>query len=278
MPFRSEFRRCTVKPDVWTWRRHILWLWKFYRWRNNTFREPVPATGAADTTAILLSYKRPQNIDLIIRLLLATPSIKEVIVSNNNPDLRLAPWISVRDPRVTLIEQPVRRFCRHRFELARRSDSKYFLAVDDDLFLMPSQMETLCGALRNHPEIPHGICGQIYNSWTGELYMPIAHQNTSVNVLSRVYAFSAEHVREFFNLVERMGFHPWTRVWSDHPVWDDLLISFSGRALPRIHDIGAFLDSPFQDDADIALSKQEGFKAQRFDVFCSLRKLKVFDR
>ncbi|MDD5055612.1 MAG: hypothetical protein PHZ00_05095 [Candidatus Peribacteraceae bacterium] len=277
MPFRSEFRRWFQKRECGTWRQHARWLLKFYRWRYQAFRERVTATGPADFTAIVLSYKRPQNIDLLVRLLLATPSVGTVIVSNNNADIRLHPWIAVDDPRVTIIEQPVNRPCLYRYALARRSDAGYFIAVDDDLFLTPDQLEHVCKCLREHPEVPHGIFGSQYDSWSGILSVTFCRE-ASMALLHRLYAFTADHVREFYRLMDAMGFHVWHYAWRDKPPTDDVFLSFSGSDYPRIHNVGPFLDCPSSDASGIACFREADFFLRRFDIFCSLRRLKPFHR
>ena len=125
---------------------------ELYRCLRRGHREDLPARDR-DCTAIVLSYKRPQNIAPLVGLLLKAPSIRQVIVSNNNPVL--SAWGTADGqllaPRLCVVEQPTAAACHIKYQIARQQDSKLFLAIDDDVFLRPSQHRD---ALRGSPRHP----------------------------------------------------------------------------------------------------------------------------
>ena len=135
----------TVHPRSYL--RLAAYLSEYIRWQWDAHFVPVRVLEERPirATVILLSYKRVRNIQPIVRSLLKASCVGKVIVSNNNPDLRLDDWLRLRDDRVQVIDQPVRRFPGVRFELARQDGGEYFLTLDDDVFLFPRQCSTPTG-------------------------------------------------------------------------------------------------------------------------------------
>lgn len=209
--------------------------------------------GAHDVTAIVLSWKRPRNIPLIVRSLLATPAVSRVIVSNNNPHLALPP-LPFASKRLSILRATEEKATTERWRIARDTPSRYYLAVDDDIFLRPEQFELLCTALKHDPSVPHGMFGHYQNpdgSWhyNGERAVP---------VLNRVYACTAEHVRTFHRIADALGAGEGTAMWRRSD-WDDIVLSKSGCGEPRIHDLGPYLDCPTQGLTGIAVWRSKGF-------------------
>ncbi len=249
------------------------WLCVFHTWKKNAYTEKLPVNLSPDTVAILLSYRRPQNIDVIVRLLLKTPSIAKVIVSNNNPEYHIWDWISVRDPRLTVLSHVVRQPCRMRYALAaRETEYRHFLAVDDDIFLLPSQLEKLCQSLRDDPSRPHGVTGQVYDSWRGMVYHNNNNRTQIVDVINRVYAFTKDHVEGLQQLEREAGFGPAHPDWK-YSTYDDLFLSFS-RGKPRVVCVGKYLDCPSQSASGVALWVQPHFFRLRLAVLLMLRRMR----
>ncbi len=275
MSFKAEIIRCVRKGDKDSWMRHLLWLLKFHAWKRRTRVAVSPAGTTADVTAIILAYKRPQNVDALVRSLLHTPSIRTVLVSNNNSSLSLRRWMSVRDPRVHVLEQVVDRRCEFRFELARRDDSDLFLAIDDDLFLSPFQLEQLISHLRCDPSRVHGMVGEVFDSWVG-ITKRAPQSEMEVDTLNRVYAFTREHVERFFTLLDLFGYTPSNPEWF-HVGYDDILISSSGIHRPMMHSIGTFLDCPTHSDRSVAGWRQDAFSSRRVRLFSRILKQRTID-
>src|SRR5438132_199315 len=56
--------------------------------------------GPEKVAVVLQSYRRPINIEPILQNLLACDFVSTVVVSNNNPEVDLASYVRVRDPRL----------------------------------------------------------------------------------------------------------------------------------------------------------------------------------
>jgi hypothetical protein len=230
-----------------------------------------PAARDRDLTAIILSYKRPQNIAPLVGMLLKAPSIRNVIISNNNPDLKMGDWFRIESPRVSIVNQDRARACPIRYQIAQQLESRYFIAIDDDVFLRPSQIETLCAALRADPSRPWGILGMSYDDSSGKMQYNICRPG-EVDILNQVYAFTSDHVRRFFELANALGFGPAHEAW-ERSNWDDIVISHSGVSRPCVCDVGAVTGCPTGAEPGIAVWKEDGFLAGRLALFQQLRAL-----
>ena len=266
----DAFRTATLSSRNLAVHHRMMWFLELYRCLRRGHREDLPARDR-DCTAIVLSYKRPQNIAPLVGLLLKAPSIRQVIVSNNNPGVSMGDWLTVASPRLCVVEQPTAAACHIRYEIARQQDSKLFLAIDDDVFLRPSQIETLCAALRADPVRPYGIFGSSYDDDRCQMQFSIKRPG-DVDILNMAYAFTSDHVRRFFELTGALGFGPAHEAW-ESSAWDDMVISHAGRSKPRICDIGAFTECPTSSEHGIAAWRAEGFMASRVSLFHRIRAL-----
>lgn len=195
---------------------------------------PVPVSSAFgkrenDTAAIVLNYKRWQNIEPIVRSILRAPSIGTVIISNheNAPRKQLFPHA---DPRVRILENPGRD-SYYRYVVASEQPEEYFVAIDDDVLLTPTQLENLCACLRSDPSVPHGVCGQFRRKHRGFISGIVRHEGR-IDVLNRVYAFTKSHAQAVVALHDTY----WTD--ADNCFWDDILLSAVGAGKPQCHDVG----------------------------------------
>ncbi len=121
--------------------RSLVWRIAYVRWRCHIAMgrdEQLP--GVPSATAILLSYKRPKNIEPIVRALLRCAFIDKVIVSNNNPAVRIGDWVHLTDPRIRLIDQTRDSPPGLRFAIAFDTPAEHFLCIDDDIFPYPKQV------------------------------------------------------------------------------------------------------------------------------------------
>lgn len=263
-------RRLGTKHTAHTWREHWVWLGAYVAWVWRVrFGKPRATGNNEEFTAILLSFKRPQNIGPIVRTLLRTPCVGRVIVSNNNPSCHIHNWIPVRSPRLTIIEQTERRSPAIRYRIAAQDPARFFIAVDDDIFLDPGQIEMVCEALRRDPDVPHGVFGQTWDK-DGTMRGGIRGVTRELDALNRVYAFTADHLEEFFRLLEVLDLLP----LGNMAFGDDMVISASGLAKPMCHDVGRYLDCPTQHEEGIAVWKEEEFLGYRDKLFVRLRTTK----
>lgn len=126
------------------------WL-RLNRWFG--LKERIP--GNEKLSVVLLSYKRPQNMRYIVDSLLACEFVREIVLSNNNPDLRMEDFLQSRDPRLKIINQRQRFFPTKRYDLAHELQSSYFMCIDDDVFLIPCQIKKLFMALLENSAVPY---------------------------------------------------------------------------------------------------------------------------
>jgi hypothetical protein len=215
--------------------------------------------------AILLSYKRPQNIERIIKNLIATPGIKHVVLSNNNPDINLSKWINLQQYPIKFIQQSNHSICVKRFEIALDLPYDYFIFPDDDLFLSPQQLQTLLELAQQDKSRVHGMFGQIksFNDKGFGLFSGVHGATCEVEILNRVYCFSREHLLKMVELTKQLNM----KSISDALHIDDLLISFSGQGRPICHDLGAFEDCPTSLEVGIATCAEDGFDTIRLNTF-----------
>ncbi|MBU2259629.1 hypothetical protein KKC44_03395 [Patescibacteria group bacterium] len=257
MKLNAITNRIATKAPSGTWRSHIKWLMQYRKWKSLVEREYSQRSSAEGPfTAIIQNYKRPWNMEPVVKALLATPLVGKVIVSNNNPVCDLGKWFKLKDERVELIRQPKERSTAERFRIAKEIDSEFFLAVDDDLFLRHDQYQKICDALIKNPSVPHGVCGQVLNEYGGFNYN-IHGTNQEVDGLNRIYAFTKDHLDNFCKMTKSMGIDDNSEMWSKS-LWDDMTISLSGNGKPICLNIGEYLDCPSQGGRSAAWT-QEGF-------------------
>lgn len=223
-------------------------------------------------TFLLLSYRRPANMQRQLDDIAAAPiPNKSVILSNNNPAINIFDYVAPDGPAVTILQQSRRRISAQRYELAREAGSQYFVALDDDLFLSPDQIAALAKKLFEAPTMPHGIWGQKLiaeaDGRPGLSWDVVRRVDCQVDVLNRAYAFTNQHVTRFFELLGVLGL---ANVDELGPA-DDILISVSGAGRPWCHDLGAIENCPTSNTPGIAFWKDDAFYPWRLDILSRLR-------
>ncbi len=270
MRLRAWLRRATAKADDATWSEHCRQLRAIFRFQRDIVRRGLPRENErGDVTAIILNYKRPQNVELIVRALLLTPSVKRVIVSNNDHKCDLSRWIECRHPKIEIIEKPTITSGIQRHVVARKSGEELFLMVDDDLFLSPEQYEIICQGMKADRSRPHGMFGECVRP-DGSFEHALRGDQT-VDVFNRVYACTRTQNERFWQLaalLESFGSDAYRR-----NTWQDLVLSFSGEHRPLLHEIGPYLDCPTQGNATVAAWRRQGFFDDRKVLYDQLLKI-----
>ena len=106
--------------------------------------------------AIILSYKRPTNIPLVISSLLEDGmKPRDIYVFNNNPDISL----EIKEANVINSEKNLG--CRVRHALALALDYTHFLFIDDDLAIKPGTIDGFKKYSEIFPEAVLGYFGSI---------------------------------------------------------------------------------------------------------------------
>jgi glycosyltransferase involved in cell wall biosynthesis len=228
------------------------------------FRAAVEIDRNKKLTVVLLSYKRPQNIEPLVRSALKCAFVARVIVCNNNPEFRMEKWVGVSEPRLLLLDQKENLGPGYRFHVAAREPGEYFCFIDDDVFLYPEQIRKLFGHLLEDPSVPHGVRGQIVFD-NQDFLDGIYGRECKVDILNGVYFFTKAHLSEYFRLDEKLNGIP--RV-------DDIVLSFSGGSAPRCHDVGEILLCPTESVSGIAIWKETDFRKHRLRALQKLSNVK----
>lgn len=219
--------------------------------------------------AILLSYKRQQNMDRILREIAKVPDITRVILSNNNPDVDIHAWINPQDYAVEVVSQPVHTLHTKRYDIALDiPDYEYFFCPDDDVFLTAEQITTLIGHLKANPAVPHGMHGQIkaFFGQTVALTPDVISMDCEVEVLNRIFFFTRAHLLRMVELAQAMGYPG----INEARFLDDVILSFTGDGLPLCHDIGEIAECETSNAVGIASWREHDFFRIRHEGFLQL--------
>jgi len=221
---------------------------------------------------ILLSYRRPHNLDALVRAMLRCDGCEAVIVSNNEPSIALRGWISVTNPRVHIIDQKHRRYPGIRMTIARAAPAGMYLMVDDDTLLHGEQMQALMNHLHAAPEVPHGVNGERRDDDRSPYpYRLDVRGEGAVDHLTNVYAFTDRHLTRYFERVAELGIaDP-----ADLANGEDIILSSCGSGRPRVHDLGPILRCASTNDLSIATHRtRERFFEERLVTIDALRRLR----
>lgn len=224
--------------------------------------------GAGGVTVIILSYKRMANIPRIVRSSLLCGFVDRVVVSNNNPEVDLRPYLTIRDPRLELRQQPEHRGPSYRYDLARECAADYYICIDDDVFPFPWQLRRLFRSLVADPSAPRGTGGQVYDRRKAGLVelrpkaFSLRDQTRTVDVIWQIHAFTRRHLDAYFEIVENMGMEN-SSIHSS----EDIIISFAGSGLPVLEDVGHVFKCPSGTEPGIATHNRKGFFDYRRDLY-----------
>lgn len=256
----------------------LYWKWLF----RLRFGRDVSLSGEEKATVILLSYKRVQNIEPITRSCLKCHFIEKIIISNHNPNIQIEDWVKVKDKRVVLINQPVRRRCGYRWVIAKEESANYFIALDDDAFIYPEQLGMLFNLLVQQPEVPHGVKGSVYtsktsNKFTGEYFQ---QKEMDVDVLHQVYFIAKRQVDVYFEYIKKIKANDsmvgdYIDPFGIDSVGDDIIISHTGLSQAKIHDVGFVLTCPTQYSKGIAIRSEASFLQKRREIFREVKKIRT---
>ncbi len=111
-------------------------------------------TGPGKITAILLSWRRAHNLPRIINELALSPRVAEIMLWNNNPEVRLD------FPGVTVINSPRNFLCFARYSLVPLAAHDTIWFQDDDLLIRSDQLEAVYSAYEADPGRIYGIKGR----------------------------------------------------------------------------------------------------------------------
>ncbi len=239
---------------------------------------PTVGIGIADDeklTVILLNHKRPQNIGQVARYVLRAGFVSRLVISNNNQVYPIDRYVGIEDSRLVLIDHEEPTGPGISFELARQYRSRYYLRVDDDIFLHPAQLQWLYWCLRQSPNVPHGIFGAAFSAGKNPAKeWPFDHRrycNSPVDILNGLFAFTRDHLNEYSRLCTLLGIFDRKRFMNG----EDIVMSFAGNRKPMIHNIGRIWECSSEAAAGVALHRtRPRFYEERWKIFSALEGLK----
>lgn len=245
----------------------------FHRFWWELARADLPRTSPGTATAVILSHRRPFNIDLHVRAALLSRRVQRVVVSNNNPDVDLRDVVDVRHPRVVLRDDyGINANRRHL--LANEYGGSAILAPDDDTFLRPQTMDELVARVEARGRSPLTTQGQLWDGsrWRGNVLAP---PERYVDVANRVYAYTVAQAEMALDLARELELPPGSRAFAETPV-DDVLLSFSGDA-PALLVHAHFLNCATATDAQVSTYRQGGFTSIREATIQRLRQFRGWE-
>ncbi len=226
-------------------------------------------------TIIVLNHKRPQNVGQIAQYALRAGFVGSMIISNNSQAYRMADYVKVKDPRLILIDQPEPSGVGISLELAQEYRSRYYLRVDDDIFLHPAQLQWIYWNLRQQPDRPHGIFGAaLVQEKDPSQEWPFAHRRNAsgpVDILNGLFAFTREHLDEYFRLCPLLGITNQRTLMNG----EDIVLSYSGVRRPMIHNIGQIWECASEAVPGVALHQSRPrFYEERWKIYSELARIK----
>jgi hypothetical protein len=205
--------------------------------------------------------RRAAHVDPQVRNVLRCRFVEQVVVSSHNPDVHAGSVVAVRDPRLVLLDSPVKRGCGHRWTVAGALDPEYLLVIDDDMLLRPAQIAGLHRQLVARPEVPHGLSGFRYLE--DAVLEFVDRRSTSVSFLCEAYAVTRRHLARHAALRAQLT-EPLGELVDS--AFDFMLISRAGSGDPRIHDLGHILRCETFAARGVAVHKEARFEANALDV------------
>lgn len=258
----------------------LAYVKKYYAWQWNAYFGLLSGSGCNETcTIILLSHSRIENMQPIVRSALKCDFLEKIIVCNTNPSFDIRRSIRFRDPRIELMNTDKPHGSIMRYQIAAKRKGHYFISIDDDVFLYPDQIYRLFRRLVAHPEIPHGIWGQIYEGdLAGEPVFTwnVFGRDISVDILNRVHAFTDAHVASYFRVLSDAGIDESSEWWNKSIC--DIPLAFSTFLRPACHDIGFILQCPTESSPTIAQWAGSSFQSDRNILFRRIAERIPIDR
>ncbi len=147
-------------------------------------------------TAILLSWKRWRNIPPIAERLRSTHVVDEIIIWNNNPDLRFG------DPGYTVINSTHNYKAYARYAAAMLARNQTILFQDDDFMLARDDIANLYEKQQNDPTRIFGIEGR--NLQQGRYVRESAFGMVDI-VLGQFMLFSKELLAKVYGDILRLA-------------------------------------------------------------------------
>jgi hypothetical protein len=219
------------------------------------------------TAAIILNWKRPQNIGRLVRAVGdALPAAAIFVIDHGEGADSLERRADVPRERCWIRSQP-NAGAGARIALAAALPFDHYLCIDDDTFLSGEQIRALMEQLAEAPGSAHGLTGQlIFKTDTGYALRNSVRGNGEISVINQVYAFTKARAEATIRLAAAIGI----RNWRDVRRGDDMLLSSAGPDPARIHDFGDWEECPTNDADGIATCRSADFRETRAELYRKL--------
>lgn len=178
-------------------------------------------------TVVLLSWKRPKNIPIILSSLYRSKNIEEIILWNNNQRIQL----KYKNKKLLIINSPKNFGTLARWCITMQAKNKNILFLDDDLVLSPKQIQILFDSYLNNPNRIYGCFGR--NLENNKYVFKPAFGDVDI-ILGRVMLFDKNYLHNFFKWISgKIG-----------NVEDDILFSFTFKNKHRVVNVGEIKELP----------------------------------
>ena len=173
-------------------------------------------------SAVILNWKRKENLPAIVAELSKSLALKEIILWNNNREVALVSG----EAKVIVINSSHNYICHARYAAALIASYESILFQDDDLLLPVQTVETLLQRQKAEPARIHGLFGRRLKS--GHYAELVDGVDAEVPILAgRCLMFKRELALDYFKLVNQPPLLDIKR--SSGVDLDDLVFSYAVR-------------------------------------------------
>jgi hypothetical protein len=249
------------------------YLLKIFLWVSSSVLGRPISIASPQKLTVLITYFNPVRMKWInhqIRNVLRCTFVERIIISNHNPHIHIHDKVKIKDDRLVVLNQPVQRGCGFRWHVAREFDPEYLIVIDDDFLLSSSQLTKLFNYLLLEPGIPHGLSGMLYLP-NGKFEFR-DKEDLQVDFLCEIYAVTKRQLSHYMEIYDQISSDAEIAKIVDATA-DFMMISQTGLAKPKIHNIGRlFRDETFQMEG-VAVHKNQMFDEHVFQAFNVISKL-----
>lgn len=246
---------------------------KYYLWAFNGFIGLKFRSNLHQKATILFTYFNPvrmKHLNHQLRNIFKCDFVGQVIISNHNPEIDIASLILVRDERIKVVNQPIRRGCGHRWLVANEFSPEYLIVVDDDVLIFPWQLRLLFEALVAEPDVPHGFAGMVQHEDGFLEYRQ--EEERSLDYICEIYALTGAHLKRYMELRNEVIKDESLKQMVESAA-DFMIVSRSGSRAPKIHDAGHLFRCPTYNAAGVAVHKDNDFNSSMMGVARALNAL-----
>lgn len=247
----------------------------YYLWAVNGYIGLKSELGTSKSLTVLITYYNPvrmKHVNHQVRNLLKCNFVERIVISNHNPQVKLDDFVTVRNERLVLIDQSVRRGCGYRWLVADQFSPEYLIVMDDDILLFPWQVRKLFASLLAESDIPHGFAGMVQQiNGSLDYYQKV---NQSVDYLCEIYAITGKMLKQYILLKDQIQTTP-ELAKSIESTADFVIVSQTGSLKPKIHQAGHLLRCPTFNQAGVAVHKERAFLDDVNAVSHALENIKI---